>query len=347
MKVIRFSKAESYEPEENWQRFILCNEKDVSPEQFVKPPYHAAPLHEHPNPQVLTVLKGKLGILTDENEQQRLEEGDAASKTLDVDKVKIKNETLESLKKLPAYDSGRIVAEAWGDLLRKKGLPEEEINKSLADLDDSLKWAGKRVYFGWHPSTVAIWGRKGNEMELFAKKMLADVADDKGFRSSIDDASRTIEKLGPPGFKVPEFPYDEIKSFEEFDALANRMMKWFTDDVVSAAGEQVQKNLADGKPLSEALGSFLGSEDVTESMTNLMQRAAKEGMSAEETNRELMSILGSAFSDNKRFSKALSGAQSSVTKRGLIFVWLVQHAAFPGGGAKAQGAFEKAARDAF
>ena len=78
MKVIRFNEAESYEPEENWKRVSLCNEEDISIEHFVKPPQHASPLHEHPNAQVLVVLKGKLAIITDEKEEQILEEGDAA-----------------------------------------------------------------------------------------------------------------------------------------------------------------------------------------------------------------------------------------------------------------------------
>jgi len=78
MKVIRFNESESYEPEENWKRLSLCNEEDISIEHFVKPPQHASPLHEHSNAQVLVVLKGKLAIITDENEEQILEEGDAA-----------------------------------------------------------------------------------------------------------------------------------------------------------------------------------------------------------------------------------------------------------------------------
>ncbi len=78
MKVIRFSSAESYEPEENWKRVSLCNEKDISIEHFVKPPYHASPLHEHPSAQVLVVLKGKLAIVTNKSGDQVLEEGDAA-----------------------------------------------------------------------------------------------------------------------------------------------------------------------------------------------------------------------------------------------------------------------------
>ncbi len=78
MKVVRFNSAESYEPEKDWKRVNLCNEKDISIEHFVKPPHHASPMHDHPNSQVLVVLKGKLAIVTDGNEEQVLGEGDTA-----------------------------------------------------------------------------------------------------------------------------------------------------------------------------------------------------------------------------------------------------------------------------
>ena len=78
MKIIRFDNAERYEPEENWKRASLCSEKDISIEHFVKPPYHTSPLHEHPNAQVLVVLKGKLAVITDNDGEQMLEKGDAA-----------------------------------------------------------------------------------------------------------------------------------------------------------------------------------------------------------------------------------------------------------------------------
>ncbi len=77
MKVIHFNDAESYEPEKDWRRVSLCNERDVSVEHFVKPPHHASPLHEHPNAQVLVVLKGKLAVVTEEDGEQVVGEGDA------------------------------------------------------------------------------------------------------------------------------------------------------------------------------------------------------------------------------------------------------------------------------
>ena len=78
MNVIRFSEAESYEPEKDWKRVSLCNQEDISVEHFVKPPKHSSPLHDHPNAQVLIVLKGKLSIITDNDGEQELYEGDSA-----------------------------------------------------------------------------------------------------------------------------------------------------------------------------------------------------------------------------------------------------------------------------
>jgi len=76
MKVIQFDKAESYEPEKDWKRVSLCSQAEISIEHFVKPPGHASPRHNHPNAQVLIVLKGKLVITTDDDEQE-LGENDA------------------------------------------------------------------------------------------------------------------------------------------------------------------------------------------------------------------------------------------------------------------------------
>ena len=76
MKIIRFDTAENYEPEKDWKRVSLCGEKDISIEHFVKPAGHASPRHDHPNAQVLIVLKGKLSITTNDDEKV-LSENDA------------------------------------------------------------------------------------------------------------------------------------------------------------------------------------------------------------------------------------------------------------------------------
>lgn len=78
MEIIQFETAETCEPEKDWKRVSLCNQRDISVEHFTKPPHHASPLHKHPNAQVLVVLKGRLTIITHTNKEQMLGEGDAA-----------------------------------------------------------------------------------------------------------------------------------------------------------------------------------------------------------------------------------------------------------------------------
>ena len=75
MKHIKFENAEKYEPDKGWKRMSLCSEKEISIEHFVKPPGHSSPRHNHPNVQVLVVLKGKLEV-EGENETILLNEGD-------------------------------------------------------------------------------------------------------------------------------------------------------------------------------------------------------------------------------------------------------------------------------
>ena len=77
MNVIHFNDAESYEPEKNWKRVSLCKERDISVEHFVKPPNHASPSHQHPNAQVLVVLKGKISVINEEGQKATLYEGDS------------------------------------------------------------------------------------------------------------------------------------------------------------------------------------------------------------------------------------------------------------------------------
>ena len=77
MIVTRFKSTESYEPMKDWKRVSLCAKEDISIEHFVKPPGHSSPKHNHPNSQVLIVLKGKLKIDVDGQESQTLSSGDS------------------------------------------------------------------------------------------------------------------------------------------------------------------------------------------------------------------------------------------------------------------------------
>jgi quercetin dioxygenase-like cupin family protein len=78
MNVVRFKDAERYEPEVDWKRVSVCSEADISIEHFTKPPYHASPVHEHANAQVLVVLKGRITLKVNGEQEHILEEGDSA-----------------------------------------------------------------------------------------------------------------------------------------------------------------------------------------------------------------------------------------------------------------------------
>ena len=77
-KIIRFKKADRYQPEKDWERVSLCNEKSVSVEYFTKPPGHSSPMHDHPVAQVCIVIEGRMMIRTTNGQEEVLEEGDAA-----------------------------------------------------------------------------------------------------------------------------------------------------------------------------------------------------------------------------------------------------------------------------
>ncbi len=78
MRVIHFREAESYEPEKDWKRVSLCEEKSISVEYFVKPPHHSSPMHDHPQEQVCVVIRGQMMVITSNGCEEVLEEGDAA-----------------------------------------------------------------------------------------------------------------------------------------------------------------------------------------------------------------------------------------------------------------------------
>jgi quercetin dioxygenase-like cupin family protein len=77
MDVIRSEGAESYELEKGWKRISLCNQPDISVEHFIKPAGHASPRHDHPNAQVLIVLKGSLAVIDGQGKEHVMAEGDA------------------------------------------------------------------------------------------------------------------------------------------------------------------------------------------------------------------------------------------------------------------------------
>ena len=76
MKVIRFNEAQRYEPQPGWARISLCDQAEISIEQFTKPANHVSPRHVHPYVQVIALLAGKLIVHSDHFEDQVVEKGD-------------------------------------------------------------------------------------------------------------------------------------------------------------------------------------------------------------------------------------------------------------------------------
>jgi CubicO group peptidase (beta-lactamase class C family) len=82
----------------------------------------------------------------------------------------------------------------------------------------------------------------------------------------------------------------------------------------------------------------------------ILSEAAVKQSTSRQTPPELKDSYGFGLSVSPNsfgHGGAYSTNTTADTRRGLIFVWLVQHASFPGQGAKAQDAFKKAALDAF
>jgi len=81
-----------------------------------------------------------------------------------------------------------------------------------------------------------------------------------------------------------------------------------------------------------------------------LSQAAVKQLTSRQTPPEVNGSYGFGFGVGDTFfghGGAYSTNTTADTKRGLIFVWLVQHAGFPGEGGKSQGVFKQAAIDTF
>lgn len=76
MDHVPFEDAETYEPDEGWQRSSLAGSSQFSFEWFEKPPGHSSPMHDHENEQVCLCLEGELTVHF-ENESVTLQKHDS------------------------------------------------------------------------------------------------------------------------------------------------------------------------------------------------------------------------------------------------------------------------------
>ncbi|APW97801.1 cupin [Halobiforma lacisalsi AJ5] len=77
MKPVEFDDAETYEPDEGWQRRALAGSDEFSFEWFEKPPGHSSPMHHHENEQVCLCLEGELTVTTEDGDAVTLEQYDS------------------------------------------------------------------------------------------------------------------------------------------------------------------------------------------------------------------------------------------------------------------------------
>jgi CubicO group peptidase (beta-lactamase class C family) len=80
-----------------------------------------------------------------------------------------------------------------------------------------------------------------------------------------------------------------------------------------------------------------------------LSEAAVKQMTSRQTPSELPNNYGFGFQTGERIGHGGAYSTNSYidTKNGLIFIWLVQHAGFPGAGGESQEAFRKAALEGF
>ncbi|MBP1986838.1 cupin domain-containing protein [Halolamina salifodinae] len=77
MEFVPSDDAETYEPDEGWQRRALAGSDEFTFEWFEKPPGHSSPMHDHENEQVCLCLEGELTIHLEDEESVTLEKYDS------------------------------------------------------------------------------------------------------------------------------------------------------------------------------------------------------------------------------------------------------------------------------
>jgi len=81
------------------------------------------------------------------------------------------------------YSAPQIVERNTMDLLKRKGVSPGEHPKLIKSVRAGLKESGQRVYYGWHPSTVAVWGEPGNELQKLMERFQNTSQAKRQFRS--------------------------------------------------------------------------------------------------------------------------------------------------------------------
>jgi hypothetical protein len=145
----------------------------------------------------------------------------------------------------PPYDSLEIVRDSMRDVLRQKGVKPEEADKILATLEGTLSGSGRRIYFGWTPSSVAAWGEKGSEGVMFARKAARDILKDKDFAKVLDDITEDLSRAA--GKPVDPFPAVKFTNVDDLDEALEILMEWINKNQQIVQGVSPEEATKIGK----------------------------------------------------------------------------------------------------
>jgi CubicO group peptidase (beta-lactamase class C family) len=190
--------------------------------------------------------------------------------------------------------------------------------------------------------------------------------------AGINTAGRIIEV-------VSGMPYEDFLQKRLFDPLAMKDTTFWPDEQQLKRLAKAYKPVKEGNPLAEttigqlkyplsdrkrqpmpAGGLFSTAADVSRFCRMVLNGGTLDGkkylsedavrqMTAKQTGDRVKDNYGLGWSTGGTFGHGGAFATNMTIdpKRGLVYVYMVQHAGFPGEGGKAQGTFRKAAEESF
>jgi len=156
------------------------------------------------------------------------------------DPAALQAKVTDRMTKAPPYDAQEIVESSARELFAKKGMSPEQSAAVVKQLGTELEQSGKRIYFGWHPSTVAIWGRKGSEGVLFVKKMVADILRSPDAKVALEDLRKGLTGMVPPGFEVSAIPTERLLGADDLADLQPIVKDWLNLNLNGAFRQGVE-----------------------------------------------------------------------------------------------------------
>lgn len=119
--------------------------------------------------------EGALRVL-EEHGMRLTKQESAAFHTLTLQDIRNSLKENEQYRKNPKgpkpapYNAPKIVEKNTLNFLQYRGVNPKTQPELIKSVRAGLKESGQRIYYGWHPSTVAVWGEPGNELQKLIKR---------------------------------------------------------------------------------------------------------------------------------------------------------------------------------